>query len=83
LSNGVFPFDEPVLTTYMDLDALIAATPLSKSERHIVGWLMKGHNADDIAEKMGTARQTVNVLFKRAVEKICNKDGDEWREVYA
>jgi len=79
----VFPFDEPVLTTYMDLDALIAATPLSKSERHIVGWLMKGHSVEDIADKLGVVRQTISIHLRRAVEKIVDQENKCWGEAYA
>lgn len=79
----MFPFDEPVLTTYMDLDALIAATPLSKSERHIVGWLMRGHSVEDIADKLGVVRQTISIHLRRAVEKIVDQENKCWGEAHA
>lgn len=54
MSNGVFPFSEPVLCTYMDLDRLIDEAPLTQAERRVVDALMKGYGAEDIADHYGT-----------------------------
>jgi len=54
-SNGVFPFSEPVLVTYIDLDRLIERALLSKAERKIVHWLMCGYAFDDIANHYGVS----------------------------
>ena len=79
--NGVFPFSEPVLVTYIDLDNLIAETPLTKSERKIVHWLMEGYEMPDIADHYGITVSHVGVLFFRAVKKIvdtCNENYKSW-----
>ena len=46
VSNGVFPFSEPVLVTYIDLDRLIEAAALTKTEHKIVSFLMDGGNVE-------------------------------------
>ena len=58
-TNGVFPFSEPVLTTYRDLDRLIAKAGLTPSENKVVNWLMQGYIEADIADHCGIARQAV------------------------
>ena len=82
ISNGVFPFSEPVLVTYIDLDMLIQEAKLSKSEWKIVSWLMQGYIASDIATHYGITRQSVGVLLKRAVDKICEANNKRWRDAY-
>lgn len=42
-SDGVFPFSEPVLVTYIDLDRLIEKTELSEGERFTIDKLMMGY----------------------------------------
>lgn len=80
ISNGVFPFSEPVLVTYMDLDTLIEATPLTKAENKIVHWLMRGYGMDDIAEHYGTTKEHVKILFFSAVRKICGQEDECWKK---
>lgn len=82
-SNGVFPFSEPVLCVYADLDHLIAAAGLSSNERKIVDLVMRGYGFTDIAEYYGRTRQTIHAEFKRAVIKICRQNDEEWRQTYA
>lgn len=70
VSNGVFPFSEPVLVSYMDLDMLIEQAKLSKVEHKVVGWLMQGYREDDIAEHYGTTLGKIKQLFAVVVDKI-------------
>lgn len=81
LSNGVFPFSEPVLVTYIDLDRLIDAAPLAKAERKIIDWLMKGYAFDDIADHYGTSTAHVKTLLKSAAEKIAEEDLKNWGNI--
>lgn len=80
VSNGVFPFSEPVLVSYMDLDMLIEAAPLAKSERKVLAWTMRGHSLDDIGERYGCAASTVLAKLKSAVLKICALNDRRWIE---
>jgi hypothetical protein len=82
ISNGVFPFSEPVLVTYMDLDTLIEATPLTKAENKIVHWLMRGYGFTDIADTYGISKQSVFILLKRAAEKISKTERAIWESAY-
>lgn len=70
ISNGVFPFSEPILVTYIDLDRLIEKAKLTKAEHKIVNWLMKGYAFDDIADHYGISVAHVHLLQEHAVEKI-------------
>lgn len=80
VSNGVFPFSEPVLVSYMDLDTLIDATPLTKSEYKVAVWTMRGHSLEDIGEHYGCAASTVLTKLKSAVLKICEQNNKRWVE---
>lgn len=75
MSNGVFPFSEPVLVTYIDLDKLIASANLTKAERKVVNWLMRGHDFEDIADHCRTESNHVKLIFKHAVDKITKMRG--------
>lgn len=79
ISNGVFPFSEPVLCTYIDLDMLIDEARLTKAENKIVHWLMEGYAMNDIADHYGTSARHVGILFRSAVEKICEADVHRWK----
>ena len=76
LSNGVFPFSEPVLCAYIDLDMLIAEAGLTKAESKIVNWLMQGYGVKDIADHYGTTSKHVLLLLKSASEKISDKNNE-------
>ena len=78
MSNGVFPFSEPVLCTYIDLDMLIDEAGLSRTEYKIIRWLMEGYAMSDIAEHHGTTARHVGILFNSAVKKICEADVQRW-----
>ena len=81
-SGGVFPFSEPILCTYMDLDRLIETSGQSASERKVVAWLMQGYSMSDIAERHGTSRQTIDAIFRRAVGRIVEAARRRWFDVY-
>ena len=81
-SSGVFPFSEPILCTYMDLDRLIESCGQSASERKVVAWIMQGYSMTDIAERHGTSRQTINAIFRRAVERVAEAARRRWLDVY-
>ena len=78
-SNGVFPFSEPVLVTYIDLDELIEQAPLTRAERRIIDYTMRGYADPDIAEHYGTTVQHVRTLFAGAVEKIVATENKNWK----
>lgn len=44
---------------------------------------MYGYTSADIAQKLGIARQSVDVMFKRAVSKIVEANGQNWHDTYA
>lgn len=77
-TEGVFPLDEDVICTYIDLDDLIENAGLSETERKIVRYLMEGYGISDIAEYLGHARQTSEEMFARAVDKIVAKNNARW-----
>ena len=79
---GVFPFSEPVLATYLDLDQLIESAPLTKAERQIVHWLMEGYTGTDIADHYGTTKKHVTILFGSAAQKIAEENNRRWFECY-
>ena len=81
-TDGVFPLNEDVLCTYIDLDNLIDSAGLSDTERRIVDYLMQGYGISDIADVLGHARQTASILFDRAVEKIIARNNQVWDECY-
>lgn len=71
---------EPVLCTYFDLDRLIENCGLSQGQREIVSLLMDGYTLSDIAEESGRGLTTVDVQFRRAVEKIVQENNRLWIE---
>ena len=80
VTDGVFALNEDVICIYTDLDSLIERTDLSPMERDTVKFLMKGYTLPDIAEYFGKARQTFEVIFKRAVRKIVKRNNADWEE---
>lgn len=77
--NGVFPFSEPVLVTFIDLDNLIEQAPLTRAERKVVGWLMLGYAEADIADHCGTTLPHVRTLLACAVDKIVEQENKNWK----
>lgn len=41
---------------------------------------MKGYSLADIAEHYGKARQSFDILLKRAVKKIVRRNNADWEE---
>ena len=81
-TNGVFPFSEPVLVTYIDLDNLIETAHLTRAERQIVHRLMEGYSGTDIAEHYGTTKEHVTTLLQSASQKIARENNRRWNECY-
>ncbi len=69
---------EPILCTYMDLDRLIEHSGLSAGQMEIVKQLMDGNTLSDISELSGRSLTTVDVQFRRAVEKIVAQNYADW-----
>lgn len=82
ISNGVPPFSEPILCTYIDLDRLIETAGLTEIQQKVVAWLMCGYSELDIAEEMECTKQAVNVHFRKAVDKIVKRDIRIWEATY-
>lgn len=82
-TSGIFLFSEPILCVYVDLENLIEQCKLTAEERRVVKYLMLGYSAADIGERLGKTRQTIDVHFKRAVEKICKKNNENWEKTYS
>lgn len=81
-SAGIPMMDEPVFCTYADLDRLIDTCELSTAQRNVVDALMYGYTLTDIAEMQECAKQTVDVHYRRAVEKIVRQNKSAWDRVY-
>lgn len=81
-SNGVFPFSEPVLVTYIDLDRLIGMAGLSGAEHKIVGYIMDGYSIPDIAQRYGKDRKVIHRVLDDAVAKICKADRRCWEDAH-
>lgn len=79
----MFPLNEDVVCTYIDLDMLIETCGLSQTEKLIVSYLMQGYGLSDIAEYLGHARQTSNEMFDRAVEKITAENNRRWEACHS
>lgn len=79
---GIFPFSEPVLATYIDLDRLIATCGLSNPQRRFVDMLMDGHTLSDIATLLGLTVQSVGMQYRRAIAKIVQRNNERWDSAY-
>ena len=71
---------EPILCTYIDLDHLIERCGLSPWQREIVRRLMDGYTMLDIAKLTDRALTTIDVQYRRAVEKIVRCNNEDWRQ---
>ena len=81
-TDGVNLGGEPIICTYIDLESLVDACGFSQKEREILDDLMYGYTSQDIADRMSVARQTVDVIFKRAIKKIVDENNRRWHAVY-
>lgn len=79
-TDGVFALNEDILCLYADLDSLIEKAGLSDQELLTVKLLMKGYIISDIADHYGKARQTFEILEKRAIKKIVKQNNANWEE---
>lgn len=82
-TNGVFPFSEPVLVAYIDLDRLIADTDLEQMEKLTVDKLMMGYTLLDLEEIYGISRKVFGNYFASACRKLKNTNDRHWAKVYA
>lgn len=80
-STHMIDMNEPLLTTYIDMDQLIEHCGLTKQQRMIVDMLMTGYSFEDIAELKESTDQTVRVQFRRAVHKIMRRNNQKWTYV--
>lgn len=62
---------------------MIGLCHFSAREESVIADLMYGYTSADIAQKLGIARQSVDVMFKRAVSKIVEANGQNWHDTYA
>lgn len=79
-TDGVFALNEDILCLYADLDSLIERAGLSDQELLTVKLLMQGYMLSDIADHYGKARQTFEILEKRAIKKIVKRNNADWEE---
>lgn len=78
LMQGAAPMSEPITVTYLDLDHLIETAGLTEAQRKTVQLLMQGWTEADIAEHAGCSRESIVMLFKRAVRKLTQKNDLDW-----
>lgn len=81
-STRMIDMNEPVLTTYIDLDRLIGRCRLTVQQRMIVDMLMQGYSFEDIAELKECTDQTIRVQFRHAVLKIVKRNNWDWIGTY-
>lgn len=81
-SNGVFPFSEPVLVCYIDLDRLIEETALTDLERFTVEKLMKGYTLLDLEDLYGNSHKTLGKAFASACHKLKLTNDARWLRVH-
>lgn len=81
-SNGIFPFSEPVIVTYLDLDRLIEQSPLSDIERFTINKLMLGYTLLDLEEIHGIPSRTFADIFSKACQKIKETNDRNWLKVH-
>ena len=82
-TDGVNLGGEPIICTYIDLEMLIDGCSFSQREKSILDDLMYGYTSQDIADRLSVTRQTVDVMFKRAVKKIVEENNRRWNAVYS
>lgn len=75
-------FNEDILVTFIDLEALIARSGLSKVEIMTINGIIEGATPSDIAESYGGKRQAINGYYRRAVTKIAERAKKEWAEYH-
>lgn len=69
-TSGGLVFNEDIVCTYIDLDALIDSCGLSELELLAITERMKGYSLRDVAEEHGYARSAVYGAFGSGVDAI-------------
>lgn len=82
MTDGINLGGEPIICTYIDLETLISSCGFSARENQVLDDMMYGYTSSDIASRLGIARQSVDVIFKRAVKKIVDENNKRWHQVY-
>lgn len=82
MTDGINLGGEPIICTYIDLEALIDGCYFSSRERQILDDLMYGYTSQDIADRLAITRQSVDIMFKRAVKKIVEENSRRWLLTY-
>lgn len=78
MMQGAAPMSEPITVTYLDLDHLIETAGLTEAQKKTVHLLMQGWTEADIAEQADCSRESIVMLFKRAVKKLVQKNDLDW-----
>lgn len=78
-SDGGISFAEHILTTYIDLDSLIAGCGMTDEELGVISALMDGYCVSDITEELGYESYTSVVSrLDTAVMKITSENKSRW-----
>lgn len=80
VSDGRVPFDENILTTYIDLDTLIDECGLTDDEKDLVQKLMDGYTISELTEGDDPPRSTIFLLLDSAADKIVARNDERWAE---
>lgn len=78
MMQGAPPASEPITVTYLDVDHLIKTCGLTGLQRKVVDLLMRGYTEADIAQMYGKSRESVVMMFSRAVKKMVEKNNADW-----
>ncbi len=83
MTAGTFVLSEDIACTYMDLDALIETAGLTDKQYVLLMQMMDGYSIADISSVSGKDRKTLTESFNSAVKKICLRNLENWKTVYA
>lgn len=73
------PFNEDLICTYIDLDNLIQESSLTKKQYIIVGLMMSGFKAPEIALYLNSRADTINKIVNNVSKKIANEYKRKWK----
>lgn len=71
-----FHFSELMSCIYLDLDALVDDTKLTRNEHWTVEIMMTGYSIPDIVASYGLSYQTVHTWFRRACIKMAKHNSE-------
>ena len=74
---------EDITCTYVDLDTLIETAGLTDKQYVLIMQMMDGYSISDISFISGRDRKTLTESFNSAVKKICLRNLENWKTVYA